>query len=47
MLILQLMSCATILSGILHGEVTIPDNFWNKAGLCQEALIEQVNGGCM
>ena len=37
----------TILGRTLHGNVTIPDNFWNKAGLCPEALIEQANGGCV
>ena len=27
--------------------MTISDYFWNKAGLCQEALVEQAEGGCV
>ena len=40
-------SVETILGRTLHGKVTIPDYFWNKAGLCPEALVEQANGGCV
>ena len=40
-------SVETILGRTLHGKVTISDYFWNKAGLCQEALVEQAEGGCV
>ena len=40
-------SVETILGRTLHGKVTIADYFWNKQGLCQGALVEQAEGGCV
>ena len=38
-------SVETILGRTLHGQVIITDDVWNKQGLCDEAFVEQADGG--
>ena len=40
-------SAEAILGRTLRGEVTLPDMFKHKDALCNEALVEQIDGSCV